>query len=110
MDTDVPDVIVPRRRVRRPSGTTPGLCRGRFQGSVRDTSASPGGRLFCMNESPVLEIWCELQCPDCRSALDDVRALRSRYGGALEIRLRHFPLAKHNHAYAAAQAAEEAFV
>ncbi|WP_037860080.1 DsbA family protein [Streptomyces sp. NRRL S-340] len=57
---------------------------------------------------PVLEVWCELQCPDCRSALDDLRALRDRYGDRLELRLRHFPLDKHQHAFAAAQAAEEA--
>ncbi len=58
----------------------------------------------------VLEFWCEPQCPDCRDALDDLHALRARYGDALDIRLRHFPLDKHRHAYAAAQAAEEAFV
>ncbi|MFI8997874.1 DsbA family protein [Streptomyces sp. NPDC053542] len=57
---------------------------------------------------PVLDVWCELQCPDCHAALDDLRALRERYGDRLEIRLRHFPLEKHKHAYAAAQAAEEA--
>lgn len=57
----------------------------------------------------VLEVWCELQCPDCRTALDDVRALRERYGDALDIQLRHFPLPKHRHALAAAQAYEEAF-
>ncbi|MBV1934983.1 DsbA family protein [Streptomyces sp. BV286] len=57
---------------------------------------------------PVLDVWCELQCPDCRSALDDLRALRARYGDRLELRLRHFPLEKHQHAFAAAQAAEEA--
>ncbi|MFG3256470.1 DsbA family protein [Streptomyces sp. NPDC048172] len=66
-----------------------------------------------MNEtasSPVvLDLWCELQCPDCHRAQADVRALRERYGDALEIRLRHFPLEKHKHAYAAAQAAEEAY-
>lgn len=56
----------------------------------------------------MLDIWCELQCPDCHSALDDVRALRARYGDRLEIRLRHFPLEKHKHSFAAAQAAEEA--
>ncbi|MFK4866987.1 DsbA family protein [Streptomyces sp. CSMPJR101] len=56
----------------------------------------------------VLDFWCELQCPDCRSALDDLRALRARYGNRLELRLRHFPLEKHKHAFAAAQAAEEA--
>src|SRR5688500_11224311 len=58
--------------------------------------------------APVLDVCCELQCPDCRSALDDLRALRARYGDRLELRLRHFPLEKHKHAFAAAQAAEEA--
>ncbi|MGC0342143.1 DsbA family protein [Streptomyces sp. SLBN-8D4] len=58
--------------------------------------------------APVLDVWCELQCPDCRDALDDVRALRARYGDRLELRLRHFPLEKHKHSFAAAQAAEEA--
>ncbi|MFD9129954.1 DsbA family protein [Kitasatospora sp. NPDC059571] len=57
---------------------------------------------------PRLEFWCDLQCPDCRTALDDVRALRAQYGDALPIELRHFPLEKNKHAYAAAQAAEEA--
>ncbi|MFJ5644327.1 DsbA family protein [Streptomyces sp. NPDC093223] len=59
-------------------------------------------------DAPVLDVWCELQCPDCRDALDDLRALRARYGDRLELRLRHFPLEKHKHAFAAAQAAEEA--
>ncbi|MFD4411569.1 MULTISPECIES: DsbA family protein [unclassified Streptomyces] len=57
---------------------------------------------------PVLDVWCELQCPDCRGALADLHALRARYGDRLELRLRHFPLEKHKHAFAAAQAAEEA--
>ncbi|MFR9674080.1 DsbA family protein [Streptomyces sp. TR06-5] len=60
--------------------------------------------------APALDVWCELQCPDCHRAQADLRALRERYGDALEIRFRHFPLEKHRHAYAAAQAAEEAFV
>ncbi|MGA5330116.1 DsbA family protein [Streptomyces griseoincarnatus] len=59
--------------------------------------------------APVLDVWCELQCSDCRTALDDLCALRARYGDRLEIRLRHFPLEKHKHAFAAAQAAEEAW-
>ncbi|MEV7596208.1 DsbA family protein [Kitasatospora sp. NPDC089797] len=58
---------------------------------------------------PRLEFWCDLQCPDCRTALGDVRALRAQYGDALSVELRHFPLEKHKHAYAAAEAAEEAF-
>lgn len=56
----------------------------------------------------VLDIWCDLECPNCHQALSDVRAVRARYGDRVEIRLRHFPLEKHKHAYAAAQAAEEA--
>ncbi|MEV6160845.1 DsbA family protein [Streptomyces sp. NPDC052052] len=56
----------------------------------------------------VLDVWCELQCPDCHQALTDVHALQTKYGDRIEVRLRHFPLEKHKHAYAAAQAAEEA--
>lgn len=70
---------------------------------MSDSSPAPTGTAV-----PVLEVWCELQCPDCRSALDDLHALRARYGDRLELRLRHFPLEKHKHAFAAAQAAEEA--
>ncbi|MFJ4684319.1 DsbA family protein [Streptomyces sp. NPDC091377] len=69
---------------------------------MSDSSSAP------VSPAPVLDVWCELQCPDCRTALDDLRALRERYGDRLEIRLRHFPLEKHKHAFAAAQAAEEA--
>ncbi|GAB2795226.1 DsbA family protein [Streptomyces daliensis] len=71
-------------------------------------------RLWGMSDAPtsrpVLDYWCELQCPDCHRAQDDLRALRERYGTRLEIRLRHFPLEKHKHAFAAAQAAEEAYM
>jgi protein-disulfide isomerase len=68
-----------------------------------DLPPPPAGR------RAVLDIWCELQCPDCRTALGDLRALRERYGDALDIQLRHFPLPKHAHAVAAAQAYEEAY-
>ncbi|MCH0540540.1 DsbA family protein [Streptomyces sp. MUM 203J] len=70
--------------------------------SDSSTPAAPSARPV------VLDVWCELQCPDCRTALEDLRSLRERYGDRLELRLRHFPLEKHKHAYAAAQAAEEA--
>ncbi|MEU9865098.1 DsbA family protein [Streptomyces sp. NPDC047971] len=56
----------------------------------------------------VVEVWLDLQCPDCFRALDDVRALREKYGERVDVQQRHFPLEKHKHAYAAAQAAEEA--
>jgi len=70
---------------------------------MNDSSPAPAD-----SPAPVLDVWCELQCPDCRSALDDLRALRARYGDRVELRLRHFPLEKHKYAFAAAQAAEEA--
>jgi predicted DsbA family dithiol-disulfide isomerase len=57
----------------------------------------------------VLDVWCDLQCPDCHRAEGDLAALRERFGEQLEIRRRHFPLPRHQHAYAAAQAAEEAY-
>jgi protein-disulfide isomerase len=57
----------------------------------------------------VLDVWCSLQCPDCHRAEADLAALRERFGDALEIRRRHFPLPRHQHALAAAQAAEEAY-
>ncbi|GAB2906073.1 DsbA family protein [Streptomyces mayteni] len=60
-------------------------------------------------EPVVLDVWCDLQCPDCHRAESDVAALRERFGARLEIRRRHFPLKGHQHALAAAQAAEEAF-
>jgi protein-disulfide isomerase len=56
----------------------------------------------------VVDVWCELHCPDCRTLLADLSALRARYGDRVELRLRHFPLEKHRHSFAAAQAAEEA--
>lgn len=65
-----------------------------------------------MDDDPsrlVLDYWCELQCPGCHRAQGDLASLRARYGEQLEVRLRHFPLEQHKHAYAAAQAAEEAF-
>ncbi|MEU5219744.1 DsbA family protein [Streptomyces sp. NPDC020807] len=69
---------------------------------MSDTTTAPASPV-------VLEAWFDLQCPDCFAALDDVRALRDHFGDRLDVQLRHFPLAKHKHAYAAAQAAEEAF-
>src|SRR5690606_27891776 len=87
---------------------------GGHQGHLRvGSSAGAGGwETVTMSDSspdrPVLDVWCELQCPDCRDALDDLRALRARYGDRLELRLRHFPLEKHQRSFAAAQAAEEA--
>ncbi|MFJ5926724.1 DsbA family protein [Kitasatospora sp. NPDC092948] len=64
-----------------------------------------------MSDSPLprVEFWCDLLCPDCRTALEDLRTLRARFGDALTVELRHFPLEKHKFAYPAAEAAAEAF-
>ncbi|MFD8738692.1 DsbA family protein [Streptomyces sp. NPDC059618] len=71
-------------------------------------SPGPSGSSATGPAPVVLDVWCDLQCPDCRDALADLHALRARYGDRLEPRLRHFPLEKNKHAFAAAQAAEEA--
>lgn len=71
---------------------------------MNDSPATPADQ----GARPVLDVWCELQCPDCATALHDLRLLHDRYGDDLDVRLRHFPLGKHPHAFAAAQAAEEA--
>ncbi|MEU5635563.1 DsbA family protein [Streptomyces rishiriensis] len=77
-------------------------------GSPSPASTTPAAPSPGPDPAVVLDVWCELQCPDCRGALHDLSALRERYGDRLELRLRHFPLEKHKHAFAAAQAAEEA--
>jgi protein-disulfide isomerase len=77
---------------------------------MNDATTAPPDDRTARPGAPVLEVWCELQCPDCHRALDDVAALRERYGDRLDIRLRHFPLDRHPYAFAAAQAAEEAMV
>ncbi|GGR79756.1 DSBA oxidoreductase [Streptomyces humidus] len=87
------------------SGSTGSTAATGSSSPVAPTSAAPAPGPA---RAVVLDVWCELQCPDCRGALDDLRALRDRYGDRLELRLRHFPLEKHKHAFAAAQAAEEA--
>ncbi|NYI04086.1 DsbA family protein [Allostreptomyces psammosilenae] len=74
------------------------------------TEAPTGGTVAASPTTPLprVEFWCELQCPDCHRALADLDRLHERYGDALTVELRHFPLKKHRHAFAAAQAAEEA--
>ena len=59
-------------------------------------------------EPVVLDVWCDLACPDCASGLDVLAALRERFGDALFIEFRHFPLVGHIWAVAAAQVLEAA--
>jgi predicted DsbA family dithiol-disulfide isomerase len=53
--------------------------------------------------SVVLDLWCDLACPDCADALELLDELRERFGDDLVVRLRHFPLTNHVWAVAAAQ-------
>lgn len=80
---------------------------GRNPGYVR--ACETEGMSDASGPAAVLEIWSDLQCPDCHRAQSDLRVLRERFGDALQVRLRHFPLKKNQHALAAAQAAEEAY-
>jgi len=51
----------------------------------------------------LLDLWCDLACPDCADSLELLDELRQRFGDALTVRLRHFPLTNHVWAVAAAQ-------
>lgn len=51
----------------------------------------------------VLDLWCDLACPDCAEGLELLDELRERFGDDLVVRLRHFPLTNHVWAVAAAQ-------
>ncbi len=104
--------LPPRPPARNPrDGRAVGALVGAAGGGWKTVTMSESSPVSPVSPAaPVLDVWCELQCPDCRTALDDVRALRARYGDRLEVRLRHFPLEKHKHSFAAAQAAEEALV
>jgi predicted DsbA family dithiol-disulfide isomerase len=51
----------------------------------------------------LLDLWCDLACPDCAAALELLDELRERFGDGLAVRLRHFPLPNHVWAVAAAQ-------
>jgi predicted DsbA family dithiol-disulfide isomerase len=51
----------------------------------------------------VLDWWCDLACPDCADSVELLDELRDRFGDALTVRLRHFPLTNHVWAVAAAQ-------
>jgi len=53
--------------------------------------------------SVLLDLWCDLACPDCTDALELLDELRDRFGDSLVVRLRHFPLTNHVWAVAAAQ-------
>jgi len=53
--------------------------------------------------SLVLDLWCDLACPDCADSLELLDELRERFGDGLAVRLRHFPLPSHVWAVAAAQ-------
>jgi predicted DsbA family dithiol-disulfide isomerase len=51
----------------------------------------------------LLDLWCDLTCPDCADGLELIDELRDRFGDRLAVRLRHFPLPSHVWAVAAAQ-------
>jgi predicted DsbA family dithiol-disulfide isomerase len=51
----------------------------------------------------VVDWWCDLACSDSAASLEVLDELRDRFGDAVEVRLRHFPLTEHVWAVAAAQ-------
>jgi protein-disulfide isomerase len=60
-------------------------------------------------DAPVtLEMFSDLQCPQCARSEPTVKALKSEFGDKLRVVFRHFPMEKHENAILAACAAEAA--
>lgn len=59
-------------------------------------------------EDPIVTIveWGDYQCPACRRMAPRLEAVLERFPGKVALVYRHFPLPYHEHAYAAARAAE----
>jgi protein-disulfide isomerase len=50
--------------------------------------------------------FCEFQCPYCRRVQPTLRDLEARYGKDLQLVYRHYPLARHQNSFKAAEAVE----
>jgi protein-disulfide isomerase len=60
------------------------------------------------NAKVIIEEFGDYQCPPCRGTAETLDKLQQEYNGKLVIVFRQFPLAMHQHAMAAASAAEAA--
>lgn len=77
----------------------------RFDGNWRD--ALEGARIVGDPEASVLiVVFSDLECPFCRRFHDLLRVVTAKHGQAVAYAFAHFPLAGHQHAPDAAQAAE----
>lgn len=63
-------------------------------------------KLFGRDGAPVLIVLSDYECPGCRALHATLAELDSETGGALDVRLAHFPLDYHRFALPAARAAE----
>jgi protein-disulfide isomerase len=57
----------------------------------------------------VIQEFADFQCPFCRRVQPTLTALEKEYGSKIEIVWRHLPLPFHDHAWLAAEAAQEVF-
>ncbi len=70
---------------------------------------SEGGHVRGPAKAPVtLEEFGDFQCPPCGALAEPLRQIEKDYGAKLRVIFRHFPFAIHEHAQAAACAAEAA--
>jgi predicted DsbA family dithiol-disulfide isomerase len=79
-----------------------------MSGALRITEVDAPAPRRTSTGAVVLEWWVDLACPDTADSVEPLDELRERFGDALDVRLRHFPLTNHVWAVAAAQCQVEA--
>jgi len=78
---------------------------------VYTVAANPEAPAFgAVQARVVIEHFTDFQCPFCARVAPTIAQIRERYGDRVRFRWRHYPLAFHQHAMLAAEAAQEAFV
>jgi protein-disulfide isomerase len=65
----------------------------------------PGHQLGADDALVTIVEWSDFQCPYCQRQFDALQHVRQKYGDQVRIVYRHFPLAMHEHAQLAAEAA-----
>ena len=77
---------------------------------VYTVAANPEAPAFgAVQARVVIEHFTDFQCPYCARVAPTIAQIRERYGDRVRFRWRHYPLAFHQHAMLAAEAAQEAF-
>ncbi len=94
------------------SGTTSGGAATGASTPARPAANEPGAdpphAVGPANAPVVLEEFGDFQCPPCAALHPELKKIESKYGSRVRVIFREFPIPNHEHALAAARAAEAA--